>query len=245
MAILKVAQLGHPVLRMVARPVTAEEIASQQFQDFCDDLLETMIEYDGTGLAAPQVHASLRVVVLSLDGEREPEFLVNPQIKVLTEETSTMMEGCLSVTGMRGRVQRPNRVQVKALDRDGTPKGYELEGFPAVVVQHECDHLDGVLYVDRCDTRTLAFLAEYRRFGPVDEYLDGSDEAGDEEESSDLTDTVIQPPPPGSARPRRVTRPDDATDEVHGNAPDTADVVRSARIAVDDEKTESIGRRRR
>ncbi|MCB9673719.1 MAG: peptide deformylase [Alphaproteobacteria bacterium] len=185
MAILKVAQLGHPVLRMVSRPVTVDEIETPDFQQFCDDLLDTMIEYDGTGLAAPQVHASIRVVVLSLDGEREPEFFINPVIDVLTEETSTMMEGCLSVEGMRGRVERPNKVRIEALDRDGTPKAYELEGFPAVVVQHECDHLDGVLYVDRCDTRTLAFMVEYRRFGPVDEWLEEQELTG-----PDRTETV-------------------------------------------------------
>jgi peptide deformylase len=185
MAILKVAQIGHPVLRLVARPVTAEEIASAAFQAFCDDLLETMDEYDGTGLAAPQVHASLRVVVLSLDGEREPEFLINPRIEVLTEETSSMMEGCLSIAGMRARVWRPNHIRVHALDRDGTPKAYELEGFPAVVTQHECDHLDGILYVDRCDTRTLAFMDEYKRFGPVDEWLAEAELPSDEVDDVD------------------------------------------------------------
>ncbi|MCB9668736.1 MAG: peptide deformylase [Alphaproteobacteria bacterium] len=187
MAILKVAQLGHPVLRLVARPVTAQEIASEEFQRFCDDLLETMEEYDGTGLAAPQVHASLRVVVLSLDGEREPEFFVNPIITVIGEETSSMMEGCLSVEGMRARVWRPNHIRVHALDRYGKPKAYELEGFPAVVTQHECDHLDGVLYVDRCDTRTLAFMTQYKRFGPVDEWLAEAElEAAEDEEGDDL-----------------------------------------------------------
>lgn len=181
MAILRVAQLGHPVLRLVARPVTAEEIASAEFQRFCDDMLETMDEYDGSGLAAPQVHASIRVVVLSLDGEREPEFFVNPTIEILGERASSMMEGCLSIEGMRARVWRPDHIRVQALDRYGKPKAYELEGFPAVVTQHEFDHLDGVLYVDRCDTRTLAFMAEYRRFGPVDEWLA---EAEDEEEQA-------------------------------------------------------------
>ncbi len=178
MAILKVAQLGHPVLRMVAREVTLEEVRSLAFQQFCDDMLDTMIEYDGTGLAAPQVHTSLRVVVLSLDGDREPEFFINPVIDILTENTSSMMEGCLSVENMRGRVSRPNKVRIQALDREGNPKAYELEGFPAVVVQHECDHLDGILYVDRCDTKTLAFMPEYRRYGPVDEWLEEQELTG-------------------------------------------------------------------
>lgn len=195
MAILKVAQLGHPVLRLVARPVTAEEIASPAFQQFCDDMLETMDEYDGTGLAAPQVHASIRVVCLSLDGgEREPEFFVNPEVEFLTEETSSTMEGCLSIEGMRARVWRPNHIRVRALDRHGNPKAYELEGFPAVVTQHEFDHLDGVLYVDRCDTRTLSFMAEYRRFGPVDEWLAEAAEEGDDELDEAMDDEASELP---------------------------------------------------
>ena len=128
---------------------------------------------------------------------------MNPEITVLTEHTSTMMEGCLSIEGMRGRVARPNKVRIEALDRHGEPKAYELEGFPAVVVQHECDHLDGVLYVDRCDPRTLAFLPEYRRFGPVDEWfeeqkLDGADPTEPPDEAlheEPATDEVRQLPP--------------------------------------------------
>ncbi len=181
MAVLKVAQMGHPVLRMVADPVDAETIASDEFQQLCDDMLETMEDYDGAGLAAPQVHVSLRVVCLTLDDERGPEFLVNPVITPLTDETMKHYEGCLSVDGMRAAVHRPRHVQVIALDRDGSPKGYELQGFPAIVVQHECDHLDGVLFVDRCDTKTLAFMREYRRFGPLDEL-----DVTEEEELGDL-----------------------------------------------------------
>lgn len=176
LAILKVAQLGHPVLRQVARPVTAEELADPAFQAFCDDLLETMEEYDGAGLAAPQVHVPLRVAVLTLSEERGPEFFVNPVITVIGEETTRTWEGCLSVEGLRGRVERPAHIRVEALDRDGTPKAYELRGYPAVVVQHECDHLDGVLYVDRVDPHTLMFLDEYRRFGPWPDELDGAEE---------------------------------------------------------------------
>lgn len=179
MAILRVAQMGHPVLRQVAEPVPAELIGTDGFQQFCDDLLETMDEYDGAGLAAPQVHVSLRVVVLTLDDDKGPEFLVNPEIEVLTTETTRTWEGCLSVEGLRGAVDRPNHVRVRALDRDGTPKAYELQGFPAVVVQHECDHLDGVLYVDKVDTQTLTFLREYRRFGPHLTVEEESEEQGE------------------------------------------------------------------
>ncbi len=147
-----------------------------------------MHEYDGTGLAAPQVHSSLRVAVLSLDGDRDPEFFVNPVITALTDETSSMMEGCLSVEGMRGRVWRPNHIKIEALDRHGNAKAYELTGFPAIVVQHECDHLDGVLYVDRCEPKTLAFIKEYRRYGPVDEWLEEQ-----ENEGSEVTESLTVP----------------------------------------------------
>lgn len=183
MAILKIAQLGHPILRCTSEPVTAEQFADPEFQRLCDDMLETMLEAEGTGLAAPQVHCLLRVVVLEMEEGIEPEFLVNPVITHLTEDESSMMEGCLSVDGMRARVWRPNHIKVLAQDRNGTPKGYELEGFPAIVVQHECDHLDGILYVDRCETRTLAFKREYKRFGPLDTFFEKADELDlDEEE---------------------------------------------------------------
>ena len=130
-----------------------------------------------------------------------------------------MMEGCLSVEGMRGRVARPNKVRVEALDRHGKPKAYELEGFPAVVVQHECDHLDGVLYVDRCDTRTLAFMAEYRRFGPVDEWLEEQELTG-----GDLTETV----------PRNDLLDEPETDEVR-----RLESYIAQQTAMEEEKTET------
>lgn len=179
MAILKVAQLGHPVLRIIAEPVPPEMFGTPEFDRLCDDLLETMYAYDGAGLAAPQVHVSLRVAVLTLDDEREPEFFVNPVITPLTDETMRYVEGCLSVEGIRGVVRRPKHIRVEALDRDGQPKAYELEGFPAIVVQHECDHLDGVVYVDRVDPKTLAFMSEYRKFGALDDYFE--DEAAERE----------------------------------------------------------------
>ena len=187
MAILKVAQMGHPVLRQVAEPVDTAIINTPAFQRFCDDMLETMFDYDGAGLAAPQVHHSIRVAVLTLDDEQGPEFFINPVVTPLTEETERYYEGCLSVTGLRAAVDRPARVRVEALDRYGNRKTYELEGFPAIVVQHEFDHLDGILFVDRCDTSTLAFLPEYRLYGPLDELedepsLDRADEPDDFDE---------------------------------------------------------------
>ena len=170
MAILKVAQMGHPVLRRVADDIDPTVIPTERFQRVCEDILETMEEYDGAGLAAPQVHLSVRVVALTLDEESGPEIWVNPVITPLTEDTASMYEGCLSVENMRGRVSRPARIHVSMLDREGAPHALVLQGFPAVVAQHECDPLDGVLYVDRVDPRTLAFLPEYRRFGQLHRY---------------------------------------------------------------------------
>ena len=165
MAILKVAQLGHPVLRRVAEPVARAEIGSPDLERFIEDLLATCEEYDGAGLAAPQVHVSKRVVVLRLDDDEAMRVWINPEITPISDDLAVTWEGCLSVTGMRAAVARPDRVRVRALDRAGKAVHLELAGYPAVVAQHECDHLDGVLYIDRCDTRTLAFLPEYRKYG--------------------------------------------------------------------------------
>lgn len=176
MSILRVAQMGHPVLRMVAQPVAPEQLRSETFQRFLDDMLETMDEYEGAGLAAPQVHTSVRAVVLVLDDAKGPEFLINPVIRPLSDLTTRTMEGCLSVEGLRGVVTRPAHVRVDALDRHGNALAYELKGFPAVVVQHECDHLDGVLYVDRVEPITLAFVPELERHGALDTYVEGYEE---------------------------------------------------------------------
>jgi len=159
--------MGHPVLRRIADPVDPAIIGTDNFQRFCDDLLDTLYEYDGAGLAAPQVHESIRVALIVLDDEIGPEFFVNPVITPLSDSTTHTWEGCLSVEGIRGRVERPDHIKVEFVDRHGQRKAYELQGFPAVVVQHECDHLDGVLYIDRADPLSLAFLSEYRKFGPL------------------------------------------------------------------------------
>lgn len=181
MAILKVAQVGHPVLRQVARAVEPDELASPGFHQLCEDMLETLDEYDGAGLAAPQVHVPLRIVVLTLTDERGPEFFVNPQITVLpTAGVRRTWEGCLSVEGYRALVERPDHVRVSALDRDGTEKVLEVQGFGAVVLQHECDHLDGVLYVDRALPRSLVAVSQFRRWGPPEEYADSDADVDDE-----------------------------------------------------------------
>jgi peptide deformylase len=186
LAILKVAQLGHPVLRQVAREVTPDELASPQFQQLLDDLLDTMIEYDGTGLAAPQVHAPFRAVVLTLTDSRGPEYFVNPRITVLSDTTRRTWEGCLSVEGFRGLVVRPDHIRIDALDRDGTEKTLEVRGFGAVVLQHECDHLDGTLYVDKVMPRSLVTTKEFRRWGPPEEFVDLEADYDDEGEDGEL-----------------------------------------------------------
>ena len=191
MAILKVARMGHPVLRQIARALTAEEIASEAFQRFCDDMLDTMIEYDGAGLAAPQVHESIRVVVLELNSERGPEFFVNPVITPLDDSTAHTWEGCLSIPEIRGLVERPAHVRIEALDRHGNPKAFELSGFPAVVVQHEADHLDGVLWVDRAVPESMAFLSEYRKYGPL-VLLDDDEAVYDDEDDLELDLELVE-----------------------------------------------------
>ena len=173
MAILKVARMGHPILRQVAEPIGEDQVSSNNVQQLIHNLVATMHEYDGAGLAAPQVHISQRVVVMEVtDNPRYPDaaevpltVMINPVITPLTEETIEIWEGCLSIPGIRGRVPRCSRIKVESLDRDGIVCSDEFEGFAAAVVQHECDHLDGILFVDRIkDTRSLAFLEEFQRY---------------------------------------------------------------------------------
>ncbi len=167
--VLKIAVMGHPVLREVAKEVPVAEIKTEQFQQFLKDMAETMVEYDGRGLAAPQVHDSRQVVCMIWDFDPDKEayltYLINPKIQELTPKTSTFWEGCLSVPGMRGRVSRPNRISVEALNARGEKVSFIAEGFAATVVQHECDHLLGKLYLDRMsDMKDLAFNREYQKY---------------------------------------------------------------------------------
>lgn len=180
MSILKIARMGHPVLRQVAAPVPLEEIGSDALNQFIEDMLETCVDADGAGLAAPQVHVSKRVVVLSIDEEPGLTVWINPVITPLTDEHLVTYEGCLSVPELRGAVARPSKVHVQALTRTAEKVDMVLEGFDAVVVQHECDHLDGILYVDRLEPGTLMFLEEYRRYGPWPLRMLGMEEEGEE-----------------------------------------------------------------
>ena len=182
MSILKIARMGHPVLRQVAQPIAPEDISSPRIQQLIEDMLATVVDADGAGLAAPQVHISLRLVLVSLDEVEGFQVWINPVLTPLPGDHILTYEGCLSIEGLRGAVARPARVRVQALDRSGQTIDMELDGFSAVVAQHECDHLDGILYIDRMEPGTLMFLDEYRRFGPwpltqyADEELDDGDD---------------------------------------------------------------------
>ena len=170
MAILKVARMGHPVLREECKPIDPDKITGPEVQRLIRDMLETMIEYNGVGLAAPQVYTPVRLAIAggeeTDEGRPRMRVIINPEIEVLDEDdTLGMYEGCLSLPGLRGYVERPAHILVKAYDEKGEQVELELEGFPAVVVQHECDHLDGILYVDRITDHTkLGFEAEIQRF---------------------------------------------------------------------------------
>lgn len=172
MAIRKVARMGHPVLRKVARELTTKEIRSEETRRLIQDMIETMREYGGIGIAAPQVHESVQVALIEIpedpddaeEGQRLTVF-INPKIKVLDSTGQAFWEGCLSVPELRGLVVRPRKVEVSYLDREGNPKTIVGEGFLATVLQHELDHLQGVLFVDRIqDTKKLAFLDEYQKY---------------------------------------------------------------------------------
>jgi peptide deformylase len=168
MSILKVCRLGHPVLRMEAKRVSKEELSSPAIQTLIDNMMETMFEYIGVGLAAPQVHESLAIAVMESRGPRGEipmTVLVNPDVTVLDEELIDDWEGCLSIPELRGRVPRWRKLRVRALDRHGNPIELVAEGFAARVVQHEFDHLMGKVYLDRMrDFKTLTHLAEFQRY---------------------------------------------------------------------------------
>lgn len=170
MATLEVIRLGHPVLRKVAEPYTVEEIRSPQTRSFLEDMFETMDAYDGAGLAAPQVAISKRMFVYGVgENPRYPEapavprtVLFNPSWERLSDETELEWEGCLSLPGLRGQVRRFDHILVKALDQRGEPVEFEAHEFHARVFQHEYDHLDGVVFVDRMeDMTTLTYLREW------------------------------------------------------------------------------------
>lgn len=172
MTILKVAQIGHPVLREKARDVSREELLSPAFQGFIDALIDTMRDAAGAGLAANQVHEPVRVCVIEVkDNPRYPykpniplTVLVNPVLTPVGEARFENYEGCLSVPDLRGVVKRHAEVRVQAWDREGQVIDRVVRGVTAGTFQHECDHLDGLLFVDRVeDPRTLCTWKEFGR----------------------------------------------------------------------------------
>jgi peptide deformylase len=183
MSILKVARLGHPVVRAKALPLSRAELVSARIQTLIDDMIETMHEYEGVGLAAPQVHVSLRLAVLEIPSfdERSEEavplmVVVNPRLLPLGPEKGAGHEGCLSIPGLRGSVPRYRRLRLEAEDRHGKPYVVEAEGFFARVIQHECDHLEGHVYLDRMEGMlSLGFNEETERHQPTA----GEDETGE------------------------------------------------------------------
>jgi peptide deformylase len=167
MAIREIIRMGHPTLRQVARPILQEELTEPWLLELIEDMKETLPAAGGIGLAAPQVDVPVRLAIIEIGGglsrygeiEAMPmTVFINPEIEVLDPTTEGYWEGCLSVPGLRGFVERPQHVKVRALNIQGAPFELELDGFLATVIQHEFDHLDGRLFVDRLkDSRLLVF----------------------------------------------------------------------------------------
>ena len=178
MAILKIARMGHPVLAQIAQPVA--DPTAPEIHRLVNDMVETMVDANGAGLAAPQVHVPLRLVIFQAPGDRadpglneDERFdhtapltcLINPEITVMDETREGGWEGCLSVPGLRGFVERPAHIRYRGLGLDGKPIERSARGFHARVVQHEVDHLDGKLYPSRMgDLTKLIFESEIRHF---------------------------------------------------------------------------------
>jgi peptide deformylase len=169
--------MGHPVLRKKVRPVPPAEITAAPNHRLIDDMAQTMLEYNGVGLAAPQVHEELRVFVAQViqdhddddeeDQARKPEILalINPEIKPASRHVEEDWEGCLSIPDLRGLVPRHRDITVKAYDRTGRQIEMQASGFMARVIQHETDHLDGVLFLDRMKSLdSLSFIEEYVKY---------------------------------------------------------------------------------
>src|SRR5207344_458325 len=151
MAKLPIAKLGNPILRQIAAKVDPRDIRTYDLQQFIDNLLETMLDEPGIGLAAPQVSRSIQLVVMGCPGEGgfPQTVLINPKIVFYGPQQVENWEGCLSVDGLRGKVSRPSMIRVQALDRQGEPLDFEASGLFSVCIQHELDHLIGKVFLDR------------------------------------------------------------------------------------------------
>jgi peptide deformylase len=176
MSILKVSRMGHPILRKKVRPVPPAEITAAPIQRLIDDMAQTMLEYNGAGLAAPQVHEDLRLFVTQVFRDHEDEegddaappeilALINPEFEPAGRAIDEDWEGCLSIPDVRGLVPRYRDISVKGYDRSGRRIELQASGFMARVIQHETDHLDGVLFLDRMKSLdSLSFVDEYARY---------------------------------------------------------------------------------
>lgn len=171
MPVRPIVRLGHPSLRTPARPVAPQQIASPELQALIDDMIETMREARGVGLAAPQVASEVQLFVYeaaSPPDRIDPiplQVVVNPLISPHSRELVYDWEGCLSIPDLRGLVPRHGEVRVQGLDREGKPVDYIVTGFEARIVQHEYDHLNAVIFLDRMrDLRSLSYTAEWEAF---------------------------------------------------------------------------------
>lgn len=192
MPIHKVARMGHPVLREKAKHISPKDIKSDEIQQLIQDLIDTMEEYGGIGIAAPQIHISKSIAIIRMETDSEKyksdinigaavgkykdangdpiAVFINPVIKVLDEKRQEFWEGCLSVPGLRGLVARPRKVSVEYLDENAEKQKIIVDEFSATVVQHELDHLQGTLYVDRIQDKTkLMFEEEYMKYAASDD----------------------------------------------------------------------------
>lgn len=179
MAILKLARMGNPILRQKAQVVTQQEIKSPKMTEFISNMLDTLHDAKGLGLAAPQVSCSIQLAVIEID-PNNPRYkdsvhlpkqplliLFNPEIQILDHEPQGYWEGCLSVPGIRGFVRRPRKIRVNYLNEKAEEKSLIAENFLSTVFQHELDHLDGNLFIDRIhpeDRQKLTFIDEYEQF---------------------------------------------------------------------------------
>ena len=165
--------MGHPTLRKKAKPLQMKDLTKVRFENLLSDMVDTLRDYGGVGLAAPQIDESLRVVIIEIRDKNLRYGLqelfpltvfVNPEIELINSQTEGFWEGCLSIPGIRGYVERPQNISVSFIDELGQFGTLELHGFPATVLQHELDHLDGILYVDRMkDLHSLSFEDEWLR----------------------------------------------------------------------------------
>ena len=169
-----VLRMGHPLLRQIAQNVTSEEIKSEEFNQLIKDMYDTMKQEGGIGIAAPQIGVSKQVTIIELpeDSDRYEEVqktpllvIINPTLTVIDDEKKGYWEGCLSVPGLRGYVERPQKIKVEFTDLDLKKQTLELDGFLATVFQHELDHLSGTLYIDKIkDTKHLSYEEEFIQF---------------------------------------------------------------------------------